>query len=262
MIELFKNLYNNKNFPNILLYGDNLVGKKTLLKEILFYIYGTKENIDNNTLLVNCGMNKGNIKFIRENLKFFANTVTCKNFFKSIILLNADKLTIDAQSALRRCIEIYSNTKFFIILDNKYKIIKPILSRFSEIYINLDNSKIQEKKIQKNKIFNENNTLKNIINKLIIFKNTIKSLENINLSYNDYNDYFNIANYIYNKGIYANQLLHYIDKFILNKKAKYDFLFFFNIYKKEVKNEELLIFIIVYIYITQDNINYFDLYNN
>ena len=56
--------------------------------------------------------------------------------FKSIVLMNADELTIDAQSALRRCIELFShNTRFFIIVENKYKLLNPILSRFCEIYI-------------------------------------------------------------------------------------------------------------------------------
>jgi DNA polymerase III delta prime subunit len=43
---------------------------------------------------------------------------------------------MDAQSALRRCIELFShNTRFFIIVEDKYKMLKPILSRFCEIYI-------------------------------------------------------------------------------------------------------------------------------
>jgi hypothetical protein len=56
--------------------------------------------------------------------------------FKSVILTNADKLTIDAQSALRRCIELFSSsTRFFIVVENKDSLLKPILSRFCDIYI-------------------------------------------------------------------------------------------------------------------------------
>ena len=91
-----------------------------------------------NIMLVNCAHGKG-IKFIREELKFFAksNIQTNKGIlFKTIVLLNADCLTIDAQSALRRCIELFStNTRFFIIVENKNKLLNPILSRFCEIYI-------------------------------------------------------------------------------------------------------------------------------
>ncbi len=141
MLTYLKNLYDSNNLPNLLLHGNNLIGKKTLLEELLLYIYKTYENIENNTLILNCCLGKGNIKFIRENLKFFANTITNKNVinFKCIILLNADRLTLDAQSALRRSIEIYNHTKFFMITDNKSRIIKPILSRFSEIYCNEKN---------------------------------------------------------------------------------------------------------------------------
>jgi DNA polymerase III delta prime subunit len=58
------------------------------------------------------------------------------DIFKTVILLNADKLTIDAQSAIRRCIELFSrSTRFFIIVEDKYKLLRPILSRFCEIYI-------------------------------------------------------------------------------------------------------------------------------
>ena len=51
-------------------------------------------------------------------------------------MFNCDKLTIDAQSALRRCIELFShNTRFFLTVEDKNKLLRPILSRFCEIYI-------------------------------------------------------------------------------------------------------------------------------
>jgi len=67
---------------------------------------------------VNCSHGKG-IKFIREDLKFFAKTnlqSTTGVKFKTIVLYNADSLTNDAQSALRRCIELFSfNTRFLLL---------------------------------------------------------------------------------------------------------------------------------------------------
>ena len=87
---------------------------------------------------VDCAQGKG-IKFVREELKFFAKShinITKTNIFKTIVMANADKLTIDAQSALRRCIEVYNHTtRFFIVIEDKYKLLKPILSRFCEIFI-------------------------------------------------------------------------------------------------------------------------------
>ena len=125
----------NKRIPNLLFHGPSGSGKKTIVFNFLDKIYENKLLIDEYVLYVNCAQGKG-IKFIREDLKFFAKTnINFKdgNLFKSIILFNADKLTIDAQSALRRCIELFSHTtRFFIIVEDKYKLLKPILSRFCE----------------------------------------------------------------------------------------------------------------------------------
>ena len=125
--------------PNIIFYGNYNSGKKTILNFFINLIYNNNQKlIKENTLTINCSFNKG-IKYIREDLKFFCKTIiNYENgkFFKSIILLNSDKLTIDAQSALRRCIEIYShNTRFFFTIENKNKLLRPIISRFACIYI-------------------------------------------------------------------------------------------------------------------------------
>ena len=133
------NFIEYKKIPNIIFHGVSGSGKKTILFDFLNQIYsGNKQYLQNYVMTVNCAHGKG-IKFIREELKFFARTnIDLKegNIFKSIILLNADKLTIDAQSALRRCIELFSHsTRFFIVIDDKYKLLRPILSRFCEIFI-------------------------------------------------------------------------------------------------------------------------------
>ena len=125
--------------PNILFHGPSGSGKRTIVNEFIHKIYNDdREKIKSFVMYVNCSHGKG-IKFIREELKFFAKTHINSNGgnnFKSIVLLNADKLTMDAQSALRRCIELFShNTRFFIIAEDKYNLMKPILSRFCEIYV-------------------------------------------------------------------------------------------------------------------------------
>ena len=125
--------------PNIIFHGSSGSGKRTIVNNFISDIYQhNKELIKNYVMYVNCAHGKG-IKFVRDELKFFAKTHINSNggdIFKSIVLLNADKLTIDAQSALRRCIELFSrSTRFFIIVEDKYKLLKPILSRFCEIYV-------------------------------------------------------------------------------------------------------------------------------
>ena len=128
----------NRKIPNIIFYGPHGSGKTFILNRFIHSIYdGDKTAIKNYVMRANCAHGKG-IRFIREELKFFAKTnIDMKEgtIFKSVILTNADKLTIDAQSALRRCIELFSSsTRFFIVVENKDSLLKPILSRFYDRY--------------------------------------------------------------------------------------------------------------------------------
>lgn len=125
--------------PHIIFHGDFGCGKMNILFKFLKMIYNNNENsISSNVMFVNCAHGKG-IKFIREDIKCFAKSFASVNNgvnFKSIVLLNAEHLTIDAQSALRRCIEQFSvYTRFFIIIENKTKLMAPIISRFCEIHV-------------------------------------------------------------------------------------------------------------------------------
>lgn len=133
--------HKSNRIPHIIFHGETGSGKKTLVFNFIKKIYNHNEtNIKDNVMFVNCAHGKG-IKFIREELKFFAKTnVQFKSgiWFKIIVLINADYLTVDAQSALRRCIEQFShNTRFFIVIENKNKLLTPIVSRFCEIYVPL-----------------------------------------------------------------------------------------------------------------------------
>ena len=137
--EKLHSFYVSNRIPHIIFYGASGSGKQTIVNDFLREIYhGSETKLKANVMFVNCAHGKG-IKFIREELKFFAKTNVQFNsgiWFKTIVLLNADHLTMDAQSALRRCIELFShNTRFFIIVENKHKLLNPILSRFCEIYV-------------------------------------------------------------------------------------------------------------------------------
>jgi|UniRef100_A0A6C0IS85 hypothetical protein len=159
-----------KKIPHIIFHGNSGTGKKTILKNFIQNIYDNdKKKIRKNVLYVNCAHGKG-IKFIREDLKFFAKTNIQLNeniYFKSIVLFNAEFLTSDAQSALRRCIELFShNTRFFVVVENKQRLMIPILSRFCEIYVpepiddnghiqNLHQLRIQTHQLQTNNLHYE-----------------------------------------------------------------------------------------------------------
>ena len=129
--------HTHNRIPNMLFHGVSGSGKTTLVREFIHRIYnGDRDTMARYVMYVNCAYGKG-IKFIRDSIKYFAKTnINLCGLFKSIVLINAEKLTYDAQSALRRCIEQFSfNTRFFLITSDRYKLLKPILSRFSEVYV-------------------------------------------------------------------------------------------------------------------------------
>ena len=62
-----------KQIPNIIFHGESGSGKRTIVNQFLLDIYGDKSKLKSNIMIVNCSHGKG-IKFIREDLKFFAKT--------------------------------------------------------------------------------------------------------------------------------------------------------------------------------------------
>jgi DNA polymerase III delta prime subunit len=249
--------------PNIIFHGPTGSGKKTLVNEFIHTIYeNNKEKIKSFVMYVNCSHGKG-IKFIREELKFFAKTHINSNggdIFKSIILLNADKLTMDAQSALRRCIELFShNTRFFIIIEDKYNLLKPILSRFCEIYVPepLCNKEIINLyKYNINEIFKMNEVKTQHLDKL---KKTIeKTMGNGNNTKISLNDLITFSLKLYEKSYNAMDIIELLEtnKLSIDKmtnEKKYELLITFNKVRKEFRNEKLLIlFILNFLFLSLD----------
>ena len=249
--------------PNIIFHGPTGSGKKTLVNDFIHTIYeNNKEKIKNFVMYVNCSHGKG-IKFIREELKFFAKTHINSNggdIFKSIILLNADKLTMDAQSALRRCIELFShNTRFFIIIEDKYNLLKPILSRFCEIYVpepECNKEIINLYKYNINEIFKMNETKAQHLDKL---KKTIeKTMGNGSNTKIALNDLITFSLKLYEKSYSATDIIELLEtnKLIIDKMTndkKYELLITFNKVRKEFRNEKLLIlFILNFLFLSLD----------
>ena len=120
--------------PHLILHGPPGSGKRTLVNRFLSLLFdGNVGVMKTHVLQVNCAVNKG-IQYVREEIRFFAR-MQVHEYFKVIVFANTDKLTSDAQSALRRCIEQFSTTKFIIIVDDIMRLLKPILSRFCDIYV-------------------------------------------------------------------------------------------------------------------------------
>ena len=237
----------NKKIPNIIFHGPCGSGKRTIVNKFVSNIYeNNKELIETYIMNVNCAHGKG-IKFIREDLKFFSKThinIKGTDYFKIIILSNADKLTIDAQSALRRCIELFSHTtRFFIIVEDKYKLLKPILSRFCEIYVPepiINGVKMNLHKYLLYNCFgcNQEERKKQLWLKRIIEKEDLTKYINI----------IDFSTKLYEKGYSALDLINYIkdaDNLKIDIEKKYQLLLAINKIKKEFRNEKLLMVIIL-----------------
>ena len=259
-LDIHNDIYNKLDFftkhnkiPNIIFHGSNGSGKRTIVHNFINKIYNNdKKLIRNYVLNVNCAHGKG-IKFVRDDLKFFAKTnitYDSNNNFKSIILENADSLTSDAQSALRRCIELFSHsTRFFIIVEDKYKLLKPILSRFCEIFI-------QEPLIDGKRTNLHNYIIEETFGKTKDEKTTYTWIKKqiSNLKNHKYITLMKLANNMYEKGISGLDLIKYIenDK-SLDETEKYKCLVFIHKIKKEFRNEKLLIIFILNILLIRSN---------
>ena len=267
MLDIHKTIKNKLNFfhelnkiPNILFHGQSGSGKRTIVNDFIHKIYdNNKEIIKSFVMYVNCSHGKG-IKFIREDLKFFAKTHINSNggnTFKSVILLNADKLTLDAQSALRRCIELFShNTRFFIIAEDKYNLMKPILSRFCEIYIPepvLDNKIINLYKYNLNEVYKLEDIKQNKIEWLK--KELIKSCVNKNITLETL---ILLSTKFYEKSYSALDIIHLLEKSdffetIISTEKRYELLICFERVRKEFRNEKLLIlFILNFVFLSSE----------
>lgn len=283
----------NNNIPNILFYGENGSGKKHVLNYLLEKMYKDVDKT-NYIMSVNCAFGKG-IQFIRNELKFFSKTMMFKEqkvniynnktsenksydhrpIIKSVILFNAECLTIDAQSALRRSIEIFNeNTRFFIVVKDKTNILNPIQSRFHIIHvpyprIHIEKSLKNERPLllsnkhyfqkynckdmksidlyhyKKTHIFDKiyDKKIYNSINKIIktIHKNTILVTNNDMIEY---------SNYLYNKGIVFIDIIEYIKNSIIFPECceKYELLMKLDDFRYNVRCEILTIYFgLVYI---------------
>lgn len=236
----------NKKIPHIVFHGPSGSGKRTILRFLLDNIYKDVPSYKNYIMYINCAHGKG-IRFIRDELKFFAKmNIHNKNgeLFKSIILFNADKLTTDAQSALRRCIEQFSHTtRFFIVIDQYHKLLKPIVSRFCNIYVPLpviDDTRLSFHDHKKLKFNNENST---IIDKRKRWLS--KQIENTS-NYTDTANLITFVESLYEKGYSAKTIMETIEatnKISMSKK--YGLLIHFDDIRREFRNEKLLMLYIL-----------------
>jgi len=128
VISKIKAFIEQRNIPHLLFAGPAGVGKSTLALIIARAIFG--DSWRNNFLEQNASDERG-IDVIRVKIKDFARTKAIGDVpFKIIFLDECDALTKEAQQALRRTMENFTNSCRFILAANYgSKIIDPIQSR-------------------------------------------------------------------------------------------------------------------------------------
>jgi replication factor C subunit 2/4 len=144
---VLQRMLQSSNLPHCLMYGPPGTGKTSTLLALARQLYGP-ELIRTRVLELNASDERG-IDIVRVKIKNFARQQLSnppagpagveylKKYpvppFKMIILDEADSMTQDAQSALRRTMETYSKiTRFCLVCNYVTRIIDPLASRCSK----------------------------------------------------------------------------------------------------------------------------------
>jgi len=127
IVERLQSYVARNELPHLLFSGRAGIGKTTSAVAIARELYGDQWN--ENFLELNASDERG-IDVVRDRIKEFARSSFGGFDYRIIFLDEADSLTSDAQSALRRTMEQFSNNVRFILSCNySSKIIDPIQSR-------------------------------------------------------------------------------------------------------------------------------------
>eukprot|EP00605_Chrysophyceae_sp_TOSAG23-4_P000407 GSChrysophyteH1.ASY1.ANO1.463.1 assembled CDS len=136
VVKTLKQSIESGNLPHLLFHGSPGTGKTTTILAVARALYGP-ELYKKRILELNASDERG-ISVIRDKVKNFAQAAVgnqrtagypCPKF-KLIILDEADTMTSDAQSALRRVMEAYSRvTRFCLICNYVTRVIEPLASR-------------------------------------------------------------------------------------------------------------------------------------
>ena len=230
IVKMLKETLISGNLPHLLFYGPSGTGKTSTILAICQELFGPKKYKDR-VIELNASDERG-INVVRKKIISFAKMATGNRDpdylcppYKIIILDEADAMTQEAQSALRKTMEDYSSiTRFCFVCNYINQIITPITSRCSKFKFN-PLGKMQ----MKEKLYNISKTEKvpisdNNLCKLVEFSNgdmrkAIMMLQNCKYVAKYLNEIkleniYEIANYIP-----IDKLNDIWDNFLLNNKS-------------------------------------------
>jgi len=127
IVERLRSYIDRDDLPHLLFSGPAGIGKTTAATAIARAVYG--DDWRGNFLELNASDERG-IDVVRDRIKNFARASFGGYDYRIIFLDEADSLTSDAQSALRRTMEQFAdNTRFILSCNYSSRIIDPIQSR-------------------------------------------------------------------------------------------------------------------------------------
>jgi replication factor C small subunit len=144
IVERLNSFVKAKNIPHCIFAGPPGTGKTTAALCLARDLYG--KGYREHLMELNASDERG-IKIVRETVKTFARTRSIGEIpFKILILDEADNMTSDAQQALRRTMERFTETCRFIMIANySGKIIEPLQSRCAPFRFSYMSQKDQDR---------------------------------------------------------------------------------------------------------------------
>ncbi|WLF81316.1 Subunit of heteropentameric Replication factor C (RF-C) [Lodderomyces elongisporus] len=185
-VKVLKKQISTGNLPHMLFYGPPGTGKTSTILALAKQLYGP--NLYKSRVLELNASDERGISIVRQKIKNFAKLTVSnpteddlRNYpcppYKIIILDEADSMTNDAQSALRRTMETYANiTRFALVCNYITRIIDPLASRCSKFrfkLLNNENSLNRLKYIAKeeNLHLDENGAPDEVLNEVLRISN-------------------------------------------------------------------------------------------
>ncbi|CUM64220.1 uncharacterized protein PRCAT00001814001 [Priceomyces carsonii] len=214
-VKILKKQVGTSNLPHMLFYGPPGTGKTSTILALAKQLYGP--NLYKSRVLELNASDERGISIVRQKIKNFARLTVSNaskedldNYpcppYKIIILDEADSMTTDAQSALRRTMETYSGvTRFCLICNYITRIIDPVASRCSKFRfkpLNNENALSRLKHIvneENIRLRSDQNVLEEVLiisngdlRKAITFLQSATKLHNsLNTSHDDINEQSN-----------------------------------------------------------------------